>query len=572
MNKMKLNMYGVIISFLLNGCSQILEPISFYGDLDQDSKNKQEEFSINIQPLTFSSAKKANNDPYVRKLMQTGSGLKANVFDENDFLKTTLPPFKEKPEYVIGIGDELSFILLNEFLNIDPSWPKPSPPSEYLLGVGDELTFIQQFVVEKQDDFIGLNKPAADEFKSSLLETDGVIGSDGNILLLSIGNINAANRSLSDVRSDVRNILIREGIAPNFQLDISKFKSKKAYITTSEDIKNSSQYEGGIININNIPQTLGDVVLSAGISQHSKNSSIIKLTRNSKEYKITSRQLLNPATPKIYIQDGDNIYIKSTGNQTSINQSVVDSEGSILLANIGKIEAEGKTLAELRFKIARKLLANDLKPNFQLEFSKFESKNVQIVKNGSSVEVPITDKNLTIRQIIQNSEILPSSNSELTSITLVRDNKKFQMTTEEVLNSKNQNIWVQNKDQIEINVLKYKTGQVFALGGHGNATIVPIEPSKRETLADVLFVPAGVLNNQLAQRSEVYLIRGRDPSKAYHLDAQNVSSLLVAAQTELRPNDIIFVAERPIISFARTLGEINPLRNLLRDIQNNNIP
>ena len=128
------------------------------------------------------------------------------------------------------------------------------------------------------------------------------------------------------------------------------------------------------------------------------------------------------------------------------------------------------------------------------------------------------------------------------------------------------------KDQIEINVLKYKTGQVFALGGHGNATIVPIEPSKRETLADVLFVPAGVLNNQLAQRSEVYLIRGRDPSKAYHLDAQNVSSLLVAAQTELRPNDIIFVAERPIISFARTLGEINPLRNLLRDIQNNNIP
>jgi hypothetical protein len=47
---------------------------------------------------------------------------------------------------------------------------------------------------------------------------------------------------------------------------------------------------------------------------------------------------------------------------------------------------------------------------------------------------------------------------------------------------------------------------------------------------------------------------------------------LVAAKTELRPNDIIYVAERPIISFARTLEEITPLRNLLRDIQNDNIP
>jgi hypothetical protein len=47
---------------------------------------------------------------------------------------------------------------------------------------------------------------------------------------------------------------------------------------------------------------------------------------------------------------------------------------------------------------------------------------------------------------------------------------------------------------------------------------------------------------------------------------------LVAAKTELRPNDIVYVAERPIISFSRTLAEILPLRILLRDIQDNNIP
>ena len=99
-----------------------------------------------------------------------------------------------------------------------------------------------------------------------------------------------------------------------------------------------------------------------------------------------------------------------------------------------------------------------------------------------------------------------------------------------------------------------------------------IEPSKRENLADILFASKGALNNLSAKRSEVYLLRGRSPSVAYHLDAQNVSRILVAAQTELRPNDIVYVADRPIISFARTLAEINPLRILLRDIQDDNIP
>ena len=102
--------------------------------------------------------------------------------------------------------------------------------------------------------------------------------------------------------------------------------------------------------------------------------------------------------------------------------------------------------------------------------------------------------------------------------------------------------------------------------------MIPIHPSKRETLADILLSKSGVFNNLRAKRSEVYLLRGRNPSIAYHLDAQNVSRILVAAQTELRPNDIVYVADRPIISFSRTLAEIIPLRTLLRDLENGNIP
>ena len=146
------------------------------------------------------------------------------------------------------------------------------------------------------------------------------------------------------------------------------------------------------------------------------------------------------------------------------------------------------------------------------------------------------------------------------------------MTKDQVLDPRTPDILVADGDQIEIENLNYKPGQVFALSGAGNAEIVLIDPSKRETLATILFTPNGILNNLLAKRSEVYLLRGQNPSVAYHLDAQNVSRILVAAKTELRPNDIVYVADRPIISFSRTLAEILPLRILLRDIQNNNIP
>ena len=146
------------------------------------------------------------------------------------------------------------------------------------------------------------------------------------------------------------------------------------------------------------------------------------------------------------------------------------------------------------------------------------------------------------------------------------------MSWQKMLSGGASNVLIQDGDTIKLKDFDYKLGQVFALGGAGNAELVPIDPSKRETLADILFSSKGALNNLLAKRSEVYLLRGRNPSVAYHLDAQNVSRILVAAQTELRPNDIVYVADRPIISFSRTLAEINPLRILLRDLQDGNIP
>tara|TARA_B100000780_G_scaffold254923_1_gene203327 strand:- start:64 stop:1755 length:1692 start_codon:yes stop_codon:yes gene_type:complete len=563
----------------LNGCSKILEPVSlFVGKQDDASKSEQEEFEINIKSLTFNTAEKANNAPYSRRLVLTGSGSRANVLDEANFLKSNFPKQSNKPHYLLGIGDQILLSQQNEFVTKSAQWPSFSSEPEYVLGIGDELTFTQS-----NDSNQDISVTISDEGElvstkdsDTLITTQGVIGSNGNILLFGLGNILAVNRSLESVRTEVRNILIRNGLAPNFQLEISKFRSNKAFVTVIDgsnqeiaSINNKSQK----ITLNNLQITLKELVLKYGYSVSDNNLVQIKLRRNGQEFSYTAGQLFDITAPEIIIQDNDQIAIQVIYNKATKIVSTVGSKGNILLGNLGSISAVNRSVDDIYEEISSILIGDGINPNIQLEVTKFTSKKAYLIqKNVKSIIVPLTSSVITLRELIVATKRPEPLNVGLSIISLKRNGQVFRMTEDQILDPKTQDIWIIDEDQIEIESLNYKPGQVFALSGAGSAHVVSIEPSKRENLADILFANNGALNNLLAKRSEVYLLRGKNPSVAYHLDTQNVSRVLVAAKTELRPNDIVYVADRPIISFSRTLSEILPLRILLRDIQNNNIP
>jgi protein involved in polysaccharide export with SLBB domain len=534
---------------------------------DGASDTRQEEFEINVKNLTFETAKQANNAPYPRQVMVTGNGSKANVFDESKLLKTNLPKTTKNPKYLLGIGDQLKFIQLNEYDTNIAHWPALSKKSEYVLGVGDELNFIQS--ADTSQDLTGkINDKGQfipDDINDEIIETRGVIGSNGTILMFGLGKIVAANRTLEELRTEVRNILIRNGLTPNFQLEISNFQSKKAFVTINNNKSKS-------IPLNNLQITLKELALESGLSVSNRNLALVNLTRNEQEFRFTASQLFDLTAPEIIIQDNDHIEIQTISNKAVTIQSIVGSKGNILLGNVGNISAANRTLDDIYEEVRSILIKKGIKPNFQLEVTKFASKKAYLIqKNIANIVIPLTNSNITLRElIIENSSL--NSDKGLTIVTLNRNGKTYRMTWDQILDPKTPDILVINDDQIEVERLNYKLGKVFALSGAGSAEIIPISPSKRETLADILFTAGGALNNLLAKRSEIYLLRGQTRSVAYHLDAQNVSRILVAAKTELRPNDIIYVADRPIISFSRTLAEILPLRLLLRDIQTGDIP
>ena len=563
MTKFKLIACGITAFIFLTSCNKILEPISLYGaKQDIETEVEQEGFEINIKSLTFDTAKKANSAPYSRRLISTGSGSRANVLDETNFLKSNFPKPSNSPNYLLGIGDQISFALLNEFETKVAQWPSTSNETEYLLGPGDELTFTQS---NDNNQNISNN--------NEIIFSKAVIGTNGNILLFGLGNISTANRTLENVRTEVRNILIRQGLAPNFQLDISDFKSKKAFLTINDLNFTPAKLADQIIFINNLPITLSEIALRANLSISAESFALIKLTRNAKEFRFTAEQLLNLAAPEIIIEDKDRIEIISIKNRSITAEAVVGSKGNILLPNVGSISAVNQTIDDLRKEITTTLIGKGIKPNFQLELKGVTSKKIYLIqKNIGSEVVPLIDSNITLRQLLFASNKISTPVNSLAIITLKRNGQAFRMTADQILDPKTPDIWVANKDHIEIEYLTYKPAQVFALGGAGRAEMVTIDPSRRETLADILFTSKGALNSLVAKLSEVYLLRGQNPSVAYHLDAQNVSRILVAAKTELRPNDIVYVADRPIVSFSRTLAEINPLRILLRDLQDGNIP
>jgi polysaccharide export outer membrane protein len=561
MTKFKLTICSIASTMILISCSQVLESVILLnGSENVNAVSGQEDFNINIKSLTFKSAKKANNDPYPRKLMLNGIGTRANVFDEADFLDSKLPTSSPSENYLLGVGDKLSFKQLNEYLELPTRLPKQNLETDYLLGIGDELTFLQ------------LNEAlqiANNEDMNNILRTSGAVDTNGNILLLGLGSIQAKDKSLNSIQTEVRNILIRKGLAPNFQLEITGFNSRKAFVTSQNNFLKESE---NVIQITNMPITLKEVVMNYGLQSSTIETLVITLVRNGQAFRMTSGQVLDSKLKQIVIKDRDQIKI-SQSDPIMIEEAVVGFNGNILLQGIGSIKAENRSLFDLQADITRILLKNGMIPNFQLEIIDFKSKKYSLIQKGLGNKViPLTKSNLSLKEAVLGTGNNIFNEAEFGIVNLIRDGEKFRISFQEILNGFGADILIQDSDTIELESLKYKMGQVFALGGAGKAQLIKIDPSKRETLADILFNANGALNNLLAKRSEVYLLRGQNPSIAYHLDAQNVSRILVAAKTELRPNDIVYVADRPIISFARTLSEISPLRILLRDIQDDNIP
>ena len=570
----KISYVFVLIGFV-QGCSQVLQTVDL--KVDSEDISSQEEFRVIEKTLTIKEARSQRNAPYARQVLKNGRGKNAQPIPEEVALLSDFPKYEGPSEYKIGIGDTISFSRLIENLRpqskVADQWPKQKSTSNYNLGIGDTLalTIIKQ--VQKVNPItqstsndgqttlvIPPQQPEIDE----TINSTGRIGSDGSVLLLEVGRLEANGKSLNDLRSEVRNILIRNGVIPRFQLEIVAFKSQKSYLT----MNSRSQ----VIVLDDQKTTIRDILASASVGVKPGIITRIRLQRGGEEFYISLRDLYSFDVNNIDIQSGDHIFVEDSSANMRVTSSVVDHEGNIVFESLGKVRAAGLTLSELKENIDNiHQLVPDSKNAFQIQITNFASQKALLSIQGKpGVLVPIIDTPAKVAEVLTQSGLSVDSN-HITQISLQRGSETYVFNLGDLLKPNSPDVYVKPDDRITTAILPYKENKVFILGGI-SPQVFKINPANRETLADVLFTNGGPLSASRAKRSETYLLRGNNPVVAYHLDAQSPTRLIVADAMELRPNDILYVAEQPIISFNRTLATILPLRILLRDIEDGNMP
>ena len=297
----------------------------------------------------------------------------------------------------------------------------------------------------------------------------------------------------------------------------------------------------------------------------------------------------------------------------------VQEDGSIALPDVGRIKVVGLTVMEAENAVFEKVVASNLSPSISLEVAEFNSRSVavggavgapgivkisstpltladalakaggvtagdvdfalaRIFRNGSLYQVPLADvysdpdiKRLPLQdgdsvfvdteydleraqayfeQQIQMSDLRQKARQDAVD-ELARQIELRRAELEEVRTN--------FKDQLELGAIQ--PDFVYLTGAVASPSRFPLPFGQRATLADALYDNGG-FEDRTANPQQIYVLRGStvNPTQltALHLDAVNAVSLILATRLELRPNDIIFMAEQPITRWNNVLSQVTP--------------
>jgi polysaccharide export outer membrane protein len=308
--------------------------------------------------------------------------------------------------------------------------------------------------------------------------------------------------------------------------------------------------------------------------------------------------------------------------QNSRQGYTVQDDGSIAIPDVGRVAIAGLTLEEAEATLFQSLVSAQIEPTFSLEISQFNSKKVSIGGAVSTPGVvPITLTPLYLDEALAGVGGTTAANMDYTSVRLYRDGTLYQIPLEALYSNSSlqkipllpgDSLFVDDTYQLDqasayftqqIQLASYRqSAQAGALAqlqaevalrraaldearsnyqaqANFDATerdyvylagevkkqgrfLLPL--GRQASLADALYDAAAGLATQTADPRHVYVLRGSaDPMEfdaltAWKLDTTNVANLALATRFELRPNDIVFVAEQPVTRWNRTINQITP--------------
>jgi len=298
----------------------------------------------------------------------------------------------------------------------------------------------------------------------------------------------------------------------------------------------------------------------------------------------------------------------------------VQDDGSVAIPDIGRIMVAGRTLQEAEDAVFDALIAARIDPRFSLELAEFNSQRVSVggaVANPGIVPVTLTPLFLdevlasvggvqtgddyAIVRIYRDGTLYQVPVSELYSdrglqrIRLIGGDSIFVDTTfnldraqgyfeeqiqraeftrrarsdalaelqSEISLRRNALSDLRDNFRSRLELGAIEQDHVFIIGEATRPGRFALPFNNTASVADALMENGGV-SPETGNPAQIYVLRGstdpRDISAitAYRLNARNAVNFILATQMELRPNDIIFVAEQPVTRWSRTINQITP--------------
>lgn len=300
----------------------------------------------------------------------------------------------------------------------------------------------------------------------------------------------------------------------------------------------------------------------------------------------------------------------------------VQDDGSINIPNVGRVQLAGMTIDNAEAELFQRLVENQLDPTFSLEIAEFNSRRVTIGGAvGRPAVAPISLTPLYLDEAIATAGGITVQDQDFSSIRIYRDGALYEIALNDFLTNPDlrqirlidgDSVFVDTSynlndaqdyfaQQITLNQARQqsraaaltelntevnlrranlnearsnfetraslgaeKRDYVYLTGEVGKQSRFALPYGQRASLADALFDAGNGIPIETGDVSQIYVLRASDDPRefgavtAWNLDATNAVNFTLAARFELRPNDVVFVAEQAVTRWGRVIRQITP--------------
>ncbi|MGF6722367.1 polysaccharide export outer membrane protein [Paraburkholderia sp. GAS41] len=253
-------------------------------------------------------------------------------------------------------------------------------------------------------------------------------------------------------------------------------------------------------------------------------------------------------------------YTTALPGQADPYGQTVAPDGTIFFPFVGRMQAGGKTVGDIRSELAARLVPYIRNPQVDVRVLSFRSQKVQVTGEVKSPgPLALSDVPLTLLDAITRSGG-STSIADIQRVRLTRNKQLYVLDANSLLDKGDtrQDVMLQAGDII--NVPDREDSRVFVMGEVKNPQTVSMLRG-RLTIADALTQATGILDTDANPR-QIYVLRGMKDHpttpEVYRLDMTQPNAIMLSSQFQLQPLDVVYVGTALSTTFNRVIQQVLP--------------